>query len=40
MMVYDIGVNSSYRGFTKAVSAGLEVAVRGMKGVSVGASSL
>jgi hypothetical protein len=29
MMVYDIGVNSSYRGFTKAVFAGLEVAVGG-----------
>lgn len=40
MMVYDIGVNSSYRGFTKAVSAGLEVEVGGVKGVLVGASSL
>lgn len=32
MMVYDIGVNSSYRGFTKAVFAGLEVAEGGRRG--------
>lgn len=33
--VYDIGVNSSYRGFAKAVFAGLEVAGGGVKWVLV-----
>lgn len=41
-MVYDIGVNSSYRGFAKAVFAGLEVAggERGGFRNGVGAPSL